>query len=227
MLNNIKMALFDLDGTLVHSVPDLALTVNATLLELGLPEYLEPTIATWVGNGSRQLLKRALTGDMEGEPDPEQLEQAMPLFFKHYENNLSGGSHVYAGVEQTLAVLQEAGIKMACVTNKPEKFARILLQRLKLDQYFPVVVGGGTLPQLKPDPAPLLHACEQLGAPARYAADYGVMVGDSASDMRAAVAVGMPAVAVSYGYAQGKDLRQEGAAHVIDNMSDLIPLLVL
>lgn len=227
MLNNIKMALFDLDGTLVHSLPDLTLAVNATLLELGLPEYLEPTIATWVGNGSRQLLKRALTGEMEGEPDPDQLEHVMPLFFKHYEDNLSGASHAYSGVEQTLAVLQDAGIKMACVTNKPEKFAHILLQRLKLEQYFPVIVGGGTVPQLKPDPAPLLYACEQLGAPSRYAADYGVMIGDSASDMRAATAVGMPAVAVSYGYAQGKDLRQEGAAHIIDSMPDLIPLLVL
>jgi len=225
VISNIKLALFDLDGTLVHSAPDLAAAVNATLDQLGKPVYIESTIVQWVGNGAQRLLKRALTGRVDGEPDAAEFAQAMPIFLQHYEQNLSNATTIYPGVEQALTVLQDAGIKLACVTNKPEKFTQPLLEKMQLADFFSAVVSGDTLPTLKPDPGQLLHACEQLGAPAKYAADYGVMVGDSANDIRAAVAIGMPSVAMSYGYSQGADLRQEGATHIIDNMMKLIPLL--
>ena len=227
MITNIKLALFDLDGTLVHSAPDLAAAVNATLDQLGKPVYIESTIVQWVGNGAQRLLKRALTGQVDGEPDAEELAHATPIFLQHYEQNLSNATTIYPGVEQALTVLQDAGIKLACVTNKPGKFTQPLLKKMQLADYFSVIVSGDTLPVLKPDPAQLLHACEQLGAPARYAADYGVMVGDSANDILAAAAINMPSVAMSYGYSQGVDLKQQGATHIIDNMMELIPLLDL
>lgn len=227
MISNIKLALFDLDGTLVHSAPDLAAAVNATLSQLGKPVYIESTIIQWVGNGAQRLLKRALTGQVEGEPSAEELAHAMPIFLQYYEQNLSKATTVYHGVKPALDVLQDAGIKLACVTNKPGKFTEPLLEKMQLADYFPVVVSGDTLSALKPDPAQLLHACEQLGAPARYAADYGVMIGDSVNDIRAAMAIDMPSVAMSYGYSQGVDLKKEGATHIIDNMMELIPLLGL
>lgn len=225
MIPNIKFALFDLDGTLVHSAPDLANAVNATLTQLGKPVYIESTIIQWVGNGAKRLLKRALTGTNDGEPDEEEFAHAFPIFMHHYEDNLSKATTIYPGVEQTLTVLKDAGIKLACVTNKPGKFTEPLLKEMQLADYFSVIVSGDTLPTLKPDPGQLLYACEQMGAPSQYAADYGVMVGDSANDILAAAAIGMPSVALTYGYAQGADLKKEGATHVIDNMIELIPLL--
>lgn len=227
MMSNIKFVLFDLDGTLVHSAPDLAAAVNATLEQLGKPVYIESAIMQWVGNGAQRLLKRALTGSIDGEPDAEEFAHAMPIFLYHYEQNLSKATTIYPGVEAALTVLLDAGIKLACVTNKPEKFTVPLLKKMQLSKFFSVIVNGDTLPTLKPDPGQLLYACEQLGAPSRYAAEYGVMVGDSANDIKAAVAIEMPSVAMTYGYSQGADLKKEGANHIIDDMMELIPLLDL
>ena len=225
MFSRVKMMLFDLDGTLIHSAPDLALAINLMLKDLGQPPYLESSIVQWVGNGAQKLVKRALTGEMDGEPERALFEQALPLFFAHYETNLSTASVVYDGVEQTLLTLQGAGIALACVTNKPSRFTDPLLEAMGLAAFFSVTVSGDTLAQKKPHPQPLLYACEQLGAPSRYAAEYGIMVGDSVNDILAAKAIDMPAVAVDYGYAQGADLQTAGANKVISNLMDIIPLV--
>lgn len=225
MFSRVKMMLFDLDGTLVHSAPDLALAINLMLKDLGMPPYLETSIMQWVGNGAPRLVKRALTGDVDGEPPQDLYERALPLFFKHYEANLSNTSVVYDGVEQTLLTLQGAGIALACVTNKPGRFTDPLLEAMGLSAFFSVTVSGDTLTQKKPHPQPLLHACEKLGAPAQYVSEYGVMVGDSVNDILAARAIEMPVIAVDYGYAQGQDLQAAGADKVVSNLMDIIPLL--
>ncbi|MGH1542284.1 MAG: phosphoglycolate phosphatase [Arenicella sp.] len=225
MFNPIKMVLFDLDGTLIDSAPDLAVAINLMMQDLDRPQYVESTILQWIGNGSSRLVKRALTGELQAEPDPKLFENALRLFLDHYERNMTNASRIYDGVEQTLLTLQDAGIALACVTNKPGRFTEPLLEAIDLARFFSAVVSGDTSSQLKPHPEPLLYACEQMGAPARYAAQYGLMVGDSASDILAAKAINMPVVAVDYGYAQGKDLAALGADKVVSNLTEIIPLL--
>ena len=224
-MKKIQTVLFDLDGTLINSAPDLAAAVNATMLELGRSEYPLEQVIQWVGNGSKVLLKRALTGDFNGEPSSVELAQALPLFLKNYQDNLSTESEIYDGVFPALLELQKAGIKMACVTNKPIEFTHPVLAAFSLDQFMPVVVGGGSLPQLKPSPEPLLHACELLGVDLAMVQDKVLMVGDSSSDIKAAKAAGIQSVAVDYGYSQGVDLIDLGANKIISNMQELVVLL--
>ena len=188
MFNPIKMVLFDLDGTLIDSAPDLAIAINLMMKDLDRPPYVESTILQWIGNGSSRLVKRALTGELQAEPDQILFENALALFLDHYERNMTNASRVYEGVEQTLLTLQDAGIALACVTNKPGRFTEPLLEAVDLARFFSAIVSGDTASQLKPHPEPLLYACEKMGAPARYAAQYGLMVGDSASDVLAAKA---------------------------------------
>ncbi len=227
MFKHIKTVLFDLDGTLVNSAPDLAAAVNATMLELGRTEYPLDQVIQWVGNGSKTLLKRALTGEFDGEPEVFELDNALPLFFKHYEANLSSASQIYEGVLPALTALQKAGIQMACVTNKPIAFTHPVLQAFQLDQFMPVAVGGDSLPQLKPSPEPLLFACEQLGVELKTISDTVLMVGDSSSDIKAAKAANVQSVAVNYGYSQGVDLIGLGASKMISNMQELPSLMGL
>lgn len=225
MFENIKTVLFDLDGTLVNSAPDLAAAVNATMLELGKTEYPLNQITQWVGNGSKILLKRALTGKFDDEPDAAELEQVLPLFFKHYAANLSSASHIYAGVLPALKALQLAGIQMACVTNKPIIFTHAVLATFQLDQFMPIAVGGDSLPQLKPSPEPLLFACEQLGIDPSVISETVLMVGDSSSDIKAAKAANIRSVAVDYGYSQSVDLVALGATKMIADMQELPALM--
>lgn len=225
MLEKINTVLFDLDGTLIDSVPDMRAAVNATMRELGRPEYSIKQITQWVGNGSKMLLTRALAGKFDAEVDESTLTNVLPLFYKHYGENLCAASQVYEGVLPALRELQQAGINMACVTNKPIQFAVSVLATFELDQFMSVVVGGGSLPQLKPDPEPLFFACEQLGIDGKKRSQTVLMVGDSGSDMKAARAAGMQSIAVDYGYPQGANLLNLGAEKMISNMQELPKLL--
>ena len=225
MLKNINAILFDLDGTLINSAPDMAAAVNATMRELDLPEYSIKQISQWVGNGSKMLLTRALAGKFDVEIDEKSLQEILPSFYKHYAANLNSASQIYPGVLPALYELQQANIKMACVTNKPIEFAMPVLAAYELDQFMPVVVGGGSLPQLKPSPEPLFFACEQLDIDERMLGQTVLMVGDSSSDIKAAKMAGMQSIAVDYGYSQGVNLLDLGAKKIISNMQELPSLL--
>ena len=226
-VSNIDTVLFDLDGTLINSLPDLTIAVNATMYDLDREKHSQDTVKHWIGNGAKVLLKRALTGEYDGEPEQHLFDKALPLFFDHYAKNLVGASYVYDGVFPALELLKSSGIKLACVTNKPIEFAQPIINHFKLDQFIQVVIGGGSIPELKPSAAPLLLACEKLGGEPSLFAKTTVMVGDSASDIKAAKAANMKSVAVDYGYAQGQNLLELGAQDEISNMMELPDLLAL
>jgi phosphoglycolate phosphatase len=214
---SVRMVMIDLDGTLIHTAPDIGAAANAMLADLGLERHDQAVIETWIGNGVRRLVKRALTGSMDGEPDQALFERAYPLFLTHYAAGVAERSRPYAGVVEGLERLQAGGFALACVTNKAEMFTRPLLDALDLSRFFSLVVAGDTLPKKKPDPLPLLHACTHFGIrPAQ-----GLLVGDSVNDAQAARAAGMPVILVTYGYNRGTDVRSLSPEAVIDSLIDL------
>jgi len=216
-----EMVLIDLDGTLIDSVPDLAFCVDALMAELDLPARGEAKVRQWVGNGIERLVKRSLLDQLDGEPDQELLDKALPIYLELYKENLSKRSRLYPGVKEGLQFLRGAGYKLGCITNKAAAFTEPLLKDLGVYGYFRLVVSGDTLPVKKPDPLPLLHAAQFFKVePSR-----ALMVGDSISDVKAARAAGFQVVCVSYGYNHGQDIRDAHPDAVIDSMAQLSSLL--
>lgn len=216
-----RLVLIDLDGTLVDSVPDLAAAVNRMLGELGRPPAPEDDVRNWVGNGAVRLVKRALVGAIDGEPDAEAFERAMPLFLDYYAEENCRHSRPYPTARATLERLAATGLRLACVTNKPAAFTLPMLEQLGLAEHFGLVVAGDTASAVKPDPAPLLHAMDFFKVPAGEA----LMVGDSVNDIQAARAAGMPVICVSYGYNHGQDIRLAAPDAVIDSLAELEQLI--
>jgi phosphoglycolate phosphatase len=221
MLKKPQMILIDLDGTLIDSVPDLAYSVDAMMRELGLPEHGEVRVRDWVGNGVERLVRRALVGQLEGEPDEALFQRAFPLFMGLYAENTAKRSMLYPGVREGLEFLQAQGYRLGCVTNKASQFTLPLLRAMGIADFFKIIISGDTLPRKKPDPLPLLHAAEQL----RVAPEKALMVGDSMSDVKAARAAGFGIICVSYGYNHGQDIREFGPDAVIDSFTELEGLL--
>jgi len=215
------MVLIDLDGTLVDSVPDLANCVDATMGELGLPLRGEAAVRKWVGNGVERLVKRALLGRLEGEPDSQLFERALAIFQRCYGESPAARSCLYPGVIDGLDYLRSLGLSMGCVTNKAERFTLPILEAMGIRHYFGVVVSGDTLEEKKPDPEPLRYAARALGADPRRS----LMLGDSKSDVTAARAAGFRIVCVSYGYNHGEDIRDSHPDAVIDSLGELPALL--
>lgn len=211
------MVLIDVDGTLVDSVPDLAFCVDEMMKRLGRPVHGEEKVRDWVGNGVERLVRRALTGQLDGEPDEASFRQAYPIFLELYADNTCKRTVLYPGVEEGLAYLQSQGYKLGCVTNKAEQFTLPILEQLGLRDAFGIVVSGDTLPVKKPDPRPLLHAAEKLDV----TPESSLMLGDSQSDVKAARAAGFQIICMSYGYNHGEDIRQYKPDLVIDSMAEL------
>ncbi|MFQ5938224.1 MAG: phosphoglycolate phosphatase [Acidiferrobacterales bacterium] len=213
----VRLVIIDLDGTLIDTAPDLAASANAMLEELGMPTYDRATVATWIGDGISRFLKRALTGSLDGEPDPALYDRAHPILLKQYAARVSKESRPYPGVREGLQQLQSEDFALACITNKPAAYTQPLLRDLALADYFKLVVSGDSLSKRKPDPLPLLHTCQHFGVTPAQA----VLVGDSVNDTQAAQAAGMPVICVTYGYNRGTDVRQLGPAAVIDSLAEL------
>ncbi|MGD8710939.1 MAG: phosphoglycolate phosphatase [Ectothiorhodospiraceae bacterium] len=209
--------LFDLDGTLVDSAPDLAQAVNAMLRALDRETAAEDDVRAWVGNGARRLVMRALTGSFDEEPETVLLNRALALFFDFYAEHLCERSALYPGVRDCLETLASDRVPLAVVTNKPTRFTGPLLAALGVEGYFHALVSGDTLTVKKPDPAPLRHAANLC----KVDAERCVMVGDSMADLRAAREANMPMVCVSYGYHLGGDVFDAGPDLVVDNLSGL------
>ena len=212
-----ELALIDLDGTLVDSVPDLAWCTDQTMRALNLPERGETKVRNWVGNGVERLIKRALINQLDGEPAEALYAQAAPIFMALYAENTSKRSLLYPGVKQGLQWLKDQGIHLGCVTNKDEQFTLPILNNLGIRDYFELIVSGDTLPQKKPDHAPLLYAANYFKIEPQQA----LMIGDSVSDVKASRAAGFQIVCMSYGYNHGNDIRAAHPDAVIDSFAEL------
>jgi len=213
----LQLVMFDLDGTLVDSVPDLHASTNAMLADLGYPLVCEEQVRSWVGNGAAMLVKRALARDIEIsrlQPDSE-FDAAYARFIHHYTQFNGVHAQCYEGARDLLGSLRRRGIHTAIVTNKPEQFSYPLVEQLSLDT--DLLVCGDTLPQRKPDPQPLHHCLHHFDLSARRA----LMVGDSISDIHAAHAAGIKIVAVSYGYNHGIPIETCAPDRIIDSLREL------
>jgi phosphoglycolate phosphatase len=203
-----QAAIVDLDGTMVDTLGDFVAVLRLTLTELGLPRVDRAFVEHTVGKGSEHLLRRTLA-HVGG--DPALYDAAWAAYQRHYLDLNGQHSDVYPGVLDGLQRLRDAGLRLACLTNKPVAFARPLLASKGLDGFFELVFGGDSFARKKPDPLPLLETCKALGTlPA-----HTLMVGDSSNDAQAARAAGCPVVLVTYGYNHGEPIRAVPAlAHV-------------
>ncbi|VXC97914.1 phosphoglycolate phosphatase [Pseudomonas sp. 9Ag] len=213
-----RLVMFDLDGTLMDSVPDLAAAVDKMLMLLGREPAGIDRVRDWVGNGSRVLVRRALAGQLQHEGVADELaDEALALFMQAY----SGGHElttVYPGVRECLDWLRERDVKLAIITNKPSQFIEPLLEEKGLVGYFQWLIGGDTLPQQKPDPAALVWVMREAGV----SADAALFVGDSRNDVRAAKAASVPCAALTYGYNHGEPIAHEQPALVLDDLRELV-----
>lgn len=213
--------MIDLDGTLLNTADDLALAANLMLRELGRPELSIATIQTFIGKGIQRLVERSLTGDINGKPDAELLASALPIYHRHYAQNLCVKTHAYDGVIEGIINLKKEGFKLACITNKSETFTLPLLRATSLLDYFEIVLSGDSLPKKKPDPMPLLHICKYFGVQPQDA----LLVGDSLNDAIAARAAGCYVFCVPYGYNEGRDVRKLDCDAIVESIDDASKLL--
>ncbi|REC96616.1 phosphoglycolate phosphatase [Kushneria indalinina] len=220
-LHDIDLILYDLDGTLIDSAPDLALAVDEMMKAMDLSPVGIDRVRDWVGNGSRRLVERALlhAGAFGGQgPDSAQLDDALALFMQFYEQHMMSNTYCYPGVIDCLEAQRERGIAQALVTNKPSRFIDPLLEAMGLDGFFSHALGGDALAQKKPDPTPLLHIAGLLDiAPERV-----LMIGDSRSDVQAARAAGCRCLAVTYGYNHGEPIAALNPDHLLDSLEELV-----
>jgi len=218
--NNKKVIIFDLDGTLINSAPDLSLAVNHMLQTLNRDTFCDDVIHGWVGNGAKILVQRALSGQsmIDENLDTVLSAKALDIFLTFYAENLCISTVAYPHVPVTLKILKGMGYRLAIVTNKPFVFVAPILEGLELDTLFELILGGDSLAQKKPDPMPLLHVCKILDVTVEEC----VMVGDSKNDILAANACAMQSAGVTYGYNYGEDIGFYNPDVVVDDFADIL-----
>jgi phosphoglycolate phosphatase len=194
------IVLFDLDGTLIDSVPDIATAVNAMRTSFGMPEVPVARVRSWVGRGLSTLMHRALTDDDDGVADPGDHEESIRVFRGHYRRCCAQHTSVFDGGEDMLSWLAASPIKVAIVTNKPTSFAAQIAKTLGIDRHLDVLLGAESHRPLKPDPSPLREAVDHLGGGSAW------MVGDTRFDRAAAIAAGIPFIGVQLEGDQGRNI---------------------
>ena len=218
-IQNKKLFIFDLDGTLVDTAPDFKNSINYMLNELNESEVSLEEIRNWVGYGARELIRRTVV-DKNIPHDEQRIEEMLKIFLLHYTHNIDDDSVLFNNVRNVLEFLKNNGIKLAVCTNKMERLSNILLEKLNVLHMFDYLVGGDSLSKSKPDPFPLLNICEKLNTEISDS----IMMGDSVTDLNAGKGAGMPVVLVSYGYTDNKDIYNK-ADLVINDFSQLKELV--
>lgn len=216
----VSAILIDLDGTLLHTAPELAESANRMLRDMGRPPVSQELLMSYIGNGISWLVKRALTGDMHAEPDAALFAQALPIFEKHYTALLLQ-SKLFDGVLDGLNAMRAAGFRLGCITNKVARFTEPLLKGIGLADSFEIVLSGDSLPEKKPHPMPLLHAAKFFGVPPEQV----LLIGDSLNDTVAARAAGCPVFCVPYGYNHGEPVDSLDLDAVISDLPAAMKLI--
>lgn len=215
----LEAVVFDLDGTLVETAPDLHAVLAELLVREGLDVPPLEAVRGMIGDGARELIRRAYA--WQGcRLEEERLEELYGWFLERYTAEPARASLPYPGVPETLDALRARGLRLGVCTNKPQLPSERLLAALGLKRCFDAILGGDVVPVRKPDPGHLTATLEALGAPARAA----LMVGDSRNDVAVARALGVPCVLVSFGYTS-VPARELGADRVVDRFDELLQAL--
>ncbi|HEX5337787.1 MAG TPA: phosphoglycolate phosphatase [Gallionella sp.] len=217
---SVQAIVIDLDGTLLHTAPELAEAANRMLRDMDYAPVSQELLSSYIGNGISWLVKRALTGDMHATPDAALYNHALPIFEKHYTDLLLQ-SKPFGGVIEGLETMRAAGFRLGCITNKVERYTTPLLAGIGLAKYFDIVLAGDTLPEKKPHPLPLLHAAKFFGTPIEQL----LLIGDSLNDTLAARAAGCPVFCVPYGYNHGEPVETLDLDAVIADLPAALPLI--
>jgi phosphoglycolate phosphatase len=199
----LKAAVIDLDGTMVDTADDFTASLNGMLAELGARPVTRDETVGYVGKGSEHLVHSVLSERFSADETQARFPDALDRYQAHYARVNGRHARLYPDVEPGLAALASAGVKLACVTNKPHRFALALLEQYGLAHYFSVLLGGDSVARKKPDPMPMLAACDALGV----APGEAVAIGDSENDALAGRAAGMATLTVPYGYNHGKAIQ--------------------
>ena len=217
----IRAVIIDLDGTMLDTVPDFHVAINAMRAELGLAAITQERIALMIGKGSEKLIRDVLALDYDSAAVEAHFSQAMAAYQRHYLAINGQYATLYPEVVEGLQALREQGLRLACVTNKPIAFATPLLAQKGLDGFFEVVYGGDSLARKKPDPLPLLTVCADFDlAPGQV-----VAIGDSSNDAEAARAAGCFVLTVPYGYNHGRPIQETDSDGIVDTLLEAADLI--
>ena len=217
----IRAAIIDLDGTMLHTVPDFHVAINRMRAEFDLAPIGEDQIALMVGKGSENLIRAVLALDLAPEGVESAFEAAMASYQRHYLSINGDHSTLYPDVIAGLQAMKAQGLRLACVTNKPVAFATPLLAQKGLAGYFDVLYGGDSLARKKPHPMPLLQVCSDFGLdPAQV-----VAIGDSSNDAEAARAAGCFVLTGPYGYNHGQAIHETDSDGIVSSLLEAATLI--
>lgn len=215
---------FDLDGTLVDSLPDLSFCVNSTLEDFCLPQAPDELVLTWIGNGASVLIQRALDWALPQVKHTlsSKDEQALKARFeRYYGENICNKSRLFPNVKTTLQTLKERGYTLVIVTNKPTVHIEPVLKAFGIAEFFTYALGGQSLPAIKPHPAPLYYLCGKCG----IFPEQMLFVGDSRNDILAAQRAGCPVVGLTYGYNYNTPIADSNPDWILDDFAQLLTIL--
>ena len=217
--NNIKAILFDLDGTLFETAPELAEAVNLMLKDLEMAELKTNEIKRFIGRGAENLIKQSIEVSSKKDPTPV-FANAEKLFAHHY-SLISANSLMYEGVEKSIIDLKAKDFLLGCVTNKPAIYTEALMNHSRFGDFMDIIVSGDTTEKKKPDPLPILHALNQLNIEPKDA----IMVGDSVVDIEARFEAGTYIFTVPYGYQFGESIISDKVDYAMSNFSELTQII--
>lgn len=220
-LDGIRAVIVDLDGTMVDTALDFHAAVNHTRADFSLSPLNLEVVRRFVGKGFRHLVRSALEMDWPAESVERHFPEAQILFLKHYEAVNGEWSTLYPEVKSGLAAMSEKGLRLACVTNKQAVFAVPLLKKLGLHSYFNVIYPGDALPQMKPDPLPMVTVFNDFGLDPHEV----VAIGDTTNDLDAARAAGCKVLCMSYGYHQGQPVHELDSDGIVQTLLEAAHLI--
>ena len=217
--NNIKAILFDLDGTLFETAPELAEAVNLMLKDLEMAELKTNEIKRFIGRGAENLIKQSI--EVSSKKDPTPIYTFAEKLFAHHYSLISANSLMYEGVEKSIIDLKAKDFLLGCVTNKPAIYTEALMNHSRLADFMDIIVSGDTTEKKKPDPLPILHALNQLNIEPKDA----IMVGDSVVDIEAGFEAGTYIFTVPYGYQFGESIISDKVDYAMSNFSELTQII--